>query len=77
MDRILITETIRTREDFFGALGRLRDNAAGAPRNLDDLADFLREQRIQAIIAADMELEQEELSRISLVLEDQGVALVR
>ena len=77
MDRILITETIRTREDFFGALGRLRDNDAGAPRNLDDLADFLREQHIQTIIAADLELEQEEYSRISMVLEDNGVALVR
>ena len=77
MDRILITETIRSREDFYGALGRLRSNAAGAPHNLDDLADFLREQHIQAIIAADFDLEQDDLSRISSVLADQGVALVR
>ena len=45
MQRILITEHIRTRADFFNALGRTRGCEDCGPRNLDDLADFLREQR--------------------------------
>ncbi|ACP33386.1 barstar family protein [Corynebacterium aurimucosum] len=77
MQRILITEPIRTREDFYGALGRLRSCTSGAPRNLDALADFLREQHIVAIIAADFDMVEEDLAPISMVLEDQGVALVR
>ena len=77
MQRILITEPIRSREDFYSALGRLRGCQSGAPRNLDALADFLREQHITAIIAADFDLQDEDLDPISMVLEDQGVALVR
>ena len=77
MDRILITEAIRSREDFYGALGRLRSNAAGAPHNLDDLADFLREQRTAIIVASDMDIDGEGLDAIATVLEDQGVKLVR
>ncbi|OFO95940.1 MULTISPECIES: barstar family protein [unclassified Corynebacterium] len=77
MQRILITEPIRTREDFYGALGRLRGCQSGAPRNLDALADFLREQHIVAIIAADFDMVEEDLTPISMVLKDQGVALVR
>ncbi|MHA7725888.1 barstar family protein [Corynebacterium sp. HMSC065D07] len=77
MQRILITEPIRTREDFYSALGRLRGCQSGAPRNLDALADFLREQHIVAIIAADFDMVEEDLARVRTVLEDQGVALVR
>ncbi|MCG7262064.1 hypothetical protein FNY88_11395 [Corynebacterium guaraldiae] len=77
MQRILITEPIRTREDFYSALGRLHGCTSGAPRNLDALADFLREQHIVAIIAADFDMVEEDLARVSAVLEDQGVALVR
>ncbi|MFK3620461.1 hypothetical protein FKE98_06030 [Corynebacterium aurimucosum] len=77
MQRILITEPIRTREDFYSALGRLHGCTSGAPRNLDALADFLREQHIVAIIAADFDMVEEDLARVRTVLEDQGVALVR
>lgn len=77
MQRILITEPIRTREDFYSALGRLHGCQSGAPRNLDALADFLREQHIVAIIAADFDMVEEDLARVRTVLEDQGVALVR
>ena len=77
MQRILITEPIRTREDFYGALGRLRGCTSGAPCNLDALADFLREQQIVTIIAADIDMVEEDLAPIRMVLEDQGVALVR
>ena len=77
MQRILITEHIRTRADFFNALGRTRGCEDCGPRNLDDLADFLREQRTTVIIASNMDIEGEDLAAVASVLEDQGVALVR
>ena len=77
MHRILITEHIRTRADFFNALGRTRGCEDCGPRNLDDLADFLREQRTTVIIASDMEIADAELEGVATVLEDQGVKLVR
>ena len=77
MQRILITEHIRTRADFFNALGRTRGCEDCGPRNLDDLADFLREQRTTVIIASDMEIADAELEGVATVLEDQGVTLVR
>ena len=77
MKHILITEHIRTRADFFNALGRTRGCEDCGPRNLDDLADFLREQRTTVIIASDMEIADAELEGVATVLEDQGVKLVR
>ena len=77
MQRILITEHIRTRADFFNALGRTRGCEDCGPRNLDDLADFLREQRTSVIVASHMDLDGEGLDAIATVLEDQGVKLVR
>ncbi|WP_294163913.1 barstar family protein [uncultured Corynebacterium sp.] len=77
MQRILITEHIRTRADFFNALGRTRGCEDCGPRNLDDLADFLREQRTSVIIASNMEIADAELEGVATVLEDQGVKLVR
>lgn len=77
MQRILITEHIRTRADFFNALGRTRGCEDCGPRNLDDLADFLREQRTSLIIASDMKIADAELEGVATVLEDQGVKLVR
>ena len=71
MQRILITEHIRTRADFFNALGRTRGCEDCGPRNLDDLADFLREQRTTVIIASDMEIADAELEGVATVLEDQ------
>lgn len=77
MQRILITEHIRTRADFFNALGRTPGCEDCGPRNLDDLADFLREQRTSVIIASNMEIADAELEGVATVLEDQGVKLVR
>lgn len=77
MQRILITEHIRTRADFFNALGRTRGCEDCGPRNLDDLADFLREQRTRVIIASHMDMDGECLDAVTTVLQDQGVKLVR
>ena len=48
-----------------------------APRNLDDLADFLRQEHIRTIVASNMELAAEDYARIFTVLQDQGVRLAR
>ena len=77
MRRILITEHIRTRADFFNALGRTRGCEDCGPRNLDDLADFLREQHTSVIVASNMDMDGDGLDAIATVLEDQGVKLVR
>jgi len=77
MRRILITEHIRTRADFFNALGRTRGCEDCGPRNLDDLADFLREQRTAVIVASHMDMDGEDLAAVASVLEDQGGAVVR
>ena len=54
MHRILITEPIRTRTDFFNALGRTHGCVDCGPRGLEDLANFLRENEISTIVAANM-----------------------
>lgn len=77
MQPILITEHIRTRADFFNALGRTRGCEDCGPRNFDDLADFLREQRTTVIVASHMELAEKDLQGVATVLKDQGVKLVR
>ena len=77
MRRILITEHIRTRADFFNALSRTRGCEDCGPRNLDDLADLLREQRTSVIVASNMDMDGDGLDAIATVLEDQGVKLVR
>ncbi|MDK4245500.1 hypothetical protein QPX26_06800, partial [Corynebacterium accolens] len=56
MHRILITEPIRTRTDFFNALGRTHGCVDCGPRSLEDLAKFLRENEVSTIVAANMEM---------------------
>lgn len=77
MQRILITEPIRTRADFFAALGRIHGCADCGPANLDDLADFIREHQIAVIIAANMEMDVADFAAIGQVLEGEGVKLAR
>ena len=74
MQRLLITEVIRDRADFYAALGRMHKCGRPAPRNLDDLADFLRENKVRTIVAADLDMEDPALFQ---VLRDQRVRLLR
>lgn len=74
MHRILITEPVRTRQEFYDALGRLHMCGRPAPRNLDDLADFLRETHVRVILASDMELDD---AAVAEVLRDLEVRLYR
>lgn len=79
MNRVLITEPLRTREEFFAALGKMHfvGDSPPAPSNLDALADFVREFRVDVIVAADMALELHDYTDLVRVLEAEGVKLVR
>ena len=77
MQRILLTEPIRSKEGFYAALGRVRGCANATPRNLDALADFLRENHLKVIVAADLLLEPADYAAIGLVLRDLSIRLVR
>lgn len=77
MHRILITEPIRTRTDFFNALGRTHGCVDCGPRSLEDLAKFLRENEVSTIVAANMEMELDDFATIAAVVQDEGVRLAR
>lgn len=73
--KVLLTSPIRSRADFYAEIGALDD--APAPRNLDALADFVREHHITRIIAADLCLPRQDYEAILEVLDDNGVTLLR
>src|SRR5699024_7879094 len=51
--RVLITDCLHNRDDFFHALETVRcEHTAPAPKNLDGLADFLVDARIDRITCA-------------------------
>ena len=78
MNRVLITEPLRTREEFFTALGKMHFvGDSPAPSNLDGLADFVREFHVDVIVAADMALELHDYQDLVRVLKAEGVKLVR
>lgn len=73
--KVLLTSPIRSRADFYAEIGALDD--APAPRNLDALADFVREHQITCIIAAELCLPRQDYEAIREVLDDNGVTLLR
>ncbi|MDO5031026.1 hypothetical protein [Corynebacterium sp.] len=76
--KVLITQPLHTRVDFYAALGALRGCAAcDAPRNLDALADYLREHRVRTIVASQWLLDDADSSAILEVLHDNNVRLLR
>ena len=77
MHRILIMEPIRTRTDFFNALGRTHGCVDCGPRSLEDLANFLRKNEVSTIVAANMEMELDDFVAIAAVVHDEGVRLAR
>lgn len=74
--RILITEPIKMKSDFFAALGGIRQAAdTPAPKNLDAMADFLREHQIDRIVCVDWQMNDRDSHSVKQVLEDLGVTL--
>ncbi|MFH0411397.1 hypothetical protein ACG98H_04700 [Corynebacterium sp. L4756] len=76
--RMLITDCITTREDFYTALDGVRcDNNVPSPRNLDALADFLVDAKIDRITCANWAMNDADAAAIRRVLDDLGVKLYR
>ncbi|MBZ8178442.1 hypothetical protein GP475_08255 [Corynebacterium poyangense] len=75
---ILITSPVCTRSDFYSAVGdALCHDQRPAPRNLDGLADLLREFRVEQIICAHWCLEESEEKALHRIFEDLNITLHR
>ncbi len=74
---ILLTSPLHRREDFFTALSEIEPGKYQQPTNLDGMADFLREVRASRIIVSDWRIDDEDTARITQVLTDLGIGLVR
>lgn len=78
---ILINDTITSTEEFYAALAsslRLPNNEhLPVPRNLDHLADFIKEARISKIICSRWHVPIAETQKILQVFHDLGVSLIR
>lgn len=75
---VLITRPLCNRADLFQALAaNTYAGARPAPKNLDAMADLLREFRVEKIICADWQLSGGETSDLLRVFEDLGVSLQR
>ena len=76
--RVLITDCLHSRDDFFHALETARcEHTAPSPKNLDGLADFLVDARIDCITCANWDLNDADATAIAQVLDDLGVKLYR
>ena len=76
--RVLITDCLHNRDDFFHALETVRcEHTAPAPKNLDGLADFLVDAGIDRITCANWDLDDADATAIAQVLDDLGVKLYR
>lgn len=75
---ILITHPILNRVDLYKALAdNTYNKQRPAPKNLDGMADLLREFRVSKIICADWRLHGEEARDVLRVLEDLQINLQR
>ncbi|PXY06451.1 hypothetical protein [Corynebacterium striatum] len=78
LSKVLITQPLESREDLYAALGTIRGcDACMAPRNLDALADFLREHKVETIVASAWKLSTTDTAAVLEVLRDNGVRLFR
>lgn len=76
--RVLITDYITTREDFYSALDGVRcESDVPSPRNLDALADFLVDAKIDRITCANWAMNDADAAAIGQVLDNMGVNLYR
>jgi len=76
--RVLITDCIQSREDFFHALDKARRPVdVPSPKNLDALADFLVDAGINRITCANWAMNDKDARAIITVLSEIGVTLYR
>ena len=78
---VLINDTLHSLEDFYAALASSlwlpHNQERPVPRNLDHMADLLKETRVKKVICSYWRLPDAETARILEVFEDLGIALVR
>lgn len=75
---VLITQPLCSRAELFRALAaNTYASDRPAPKNLDAMADLLREFRVQKIICANWQLPSGETSDLLRVFKDLGVSLQR
>jgi len=79
MPAVFLTRPVRSVEDLGAAIIAAVYGAADSrpvPRNLDALADFLRELGLDSIVCADWCLPEADSRRLRRVLDDLGVRLL-
>ena len=78
LSKVLITQPLESHADLYSALGTIRGcNTCTAPHNLDDLADFLREHKVETIVSSAWKLSTTDTAAVLEVLGDNGVRLFR
>lgn len=75
---VLITSPVASVEELARAISTaVFGPSRPAPKNLDGLADLLRETRVSRVIVSDWQLDEASTERVLEVFEDTGVGLVR
>ena len=80
MPAVFVMRPVRSIEDFGAAIIATVYGAADArpvPRNLDALADLLRETRVKRVVVTDWGIPEASIGGLLEVLADEGVELSR
>ena len=80
MPAVFLTRPVRSIEDLGAAIIAAVYGAADSrpvPRNLDALADLLRETRVKRVVVTDWEIPEASIGGLLEVLADEGVELSR
>lgn len=83
MPAVFVTRPVRSIEDLgvaiiaavYGAGAAASPDARPVPRNLDALADLLRETRVKRVVVTDWAMPEASIDGLLEVLADEGVAL--
>lgn len=76
MRSLRIETPLRSRDDFFAAVGKAAKDAGHPlppPPNLDALADAVRELDVESVTATDCSLPDRDVEAVTQVLDDVGV----
>ena len=84
MPAVFVMRPVRSVEDLGAAIiaavygaGAAATDARPVPRNLDALADLLRETRVTRVVVTDWGMPEASIGGLLEVLADEGVELVR
>ncbi|AWB81480.1 hypothetical protein C3B44_03180 [Corynebacterium yudongzhengii] len=78
---VLLTHPLTSREEFFSelasALRQPKQVKRPAPKNLDAMADLLKEAKVKKVICSAWQLNEADDRAIRAVFKDLGIVLVR